>query len=207
MQTPQFPHARPRSMLGFPPAVLALALAGCATPTLPPNARTTTAGGVTLVDQIDFSYAKPAPADFGQLKLCALQVVSNDAVTLQDSAGSFVGRFTGIYYQTDHRQTAGGGATLKYVDDQRRTLIANGTVIAPPGGGFLSPLAIRFELKASTSANQVGLVFYKLEQSQQRTGFLANTGFSPVGVWSGSRADAVYMKLQEQAEAIKSCMQ
>jgi hypothetical protein len=190
-----------------PLALVAALLTGCAAPELPPNVTTTgPAGGAAYIDRIDFSYTRPTPADFAHLKLCVAQTVQNGEAVLHDSSGSFVGH-TGTYYRADSHQIAGGGQVFKYVDDAAATAIVDGMTVAPASGGAISGNYVRYELKATTGSNSVGLVFYNLTQAQQSTGMLANDGFSPVGVWAGSRADAIYAAIAQVANNIKGCVQ
>ena len=162
--------------------------------------------GEAYIDKVDFSYARTTSTDFGKLKLCIAENVQHNETNLHDSAGSFVGRYTGTYYQTDHRQVIGGGQVFKLVDDASAVLIATGVTIVPPSGMALSPEYVRYELKTSAKDKQVGLTFFSITRAQQNSGILSNNGFQSVGIWPGSRASDVYASLERIANKIKNCL-
>ena len=186
----------------------AMALAGCAGPTvqLPSNV-TLTHGSrdEAYIDRVDFSYRSPARHDFSKLKLCVAENVSNGSVSLRDSAGSFVGAASRTYYQANNVQAVQGDGVFKLVDDPSSTLIATGTVVSGESTAIVKDY-VRFELKASTSGENVGLDFYAITRAQQNTGSLANDGFAPVGVWFGSRAPDIYASIQKVADKLKGCI-
>lgn len=186
-----------------------LLLGACATPVaLPPHVSTRSTEAGAYLDRVDLSYASPSPQDFARLKLCVAETISNDSVGLKDAVGSFVG-VTGIYYQAQNQQTAGGGSVFKYIDDASRTAIVSGTVKAQSSILFTSEF-VRYQLKASTANSaqgaQVGLVFYAITRAQQSTGVLANDGFVPVGTIPGARPLEVVATLEAVAGRLRSCM-
>ncbi len=183
-------------------------LAGCATVPMPSNV-TTSPGNASgdYINSIDFTYQSSVPANFSKLKLCVAESVSNRAVQLTDSSGSFVGPATGHYYDNQHSQTVQGGGIFKYADASLSTLIATGTVDGGPAALGLTRDIIKYDLKASAQGPQVGLVFTNIARAQQSTGSSANNGFSPVGTWSGAGPKQVYAVLEGVANSIKSCLQ
>lgn len=189
-------------------AVLAIAMlvAGCASQVqLPANVATSNGGdGGSYMERADFSYRADSPPQFSRVKLCIAENLNNDAVTLRDSAGSFVGPATGRYYQPDNRQNIGGGAIFKYSDDAAATLIATGGISA--NTGLMVRDHIRFDLKASIAGPNVGLVLYNIRRAQENSGILANDGFKPVGVWPGARAPEVYAALEGVAFKVMNCI-
>lgn len=188
---------------------LALLFAGCAAPPvqLPNNvAMVRGSHGEAYIDKVDFSYRSQSPGTFAKLKLCVAENVSNNAVGLRDSAGSFVGAATRTYYQASNTQTIGGSGVFKYVDDSLSTLIANGTTVSGDNSAILSKDFVRFELKAGVSGNDVALVFYAITRAQQNTGSSVNDGFGPVGVWTGARAPDVYASIEGVAGKVKACL-
>lgn len=156
-----------------------------------------------MIEKVDQSFQTATPASFPKLKLCVAENVTNRAVTLNDSAGSFVGA-TGRYYQFNNSQSVGGGSVFKYADDSLATLIATGTTSF---NAALIGYVIRFDLKAAVDGNKVALVFSDISRAQQSTGFLRNDGFSPVAAVPGVRAPDVVAALEAVAAKIKSCLQ
>jgi hypothetical protein len=180
-------------------------LAACASPTLPSNA-ILTPGSTQYIDRIEFPSPRSATATFSKVKLCLAQNVQNDQATLRDSAGSFVGAYTRNYYQSNNVQTVGGGSVFKYVDDAAGTAILNGMTVVPPSGAILSADYVRFEVKAVAAPSSVNLTFYAITRAQQNTGSMSNSGFAPVGVWTGSRAEGVYNAVEQVATTVKTCI-
>jgi hypothetical protein len=190
-------------------AALIAVVVGCAAPPvqLPSNVAVTRgAHGEAYIDKVDFSYRSQNQRDFAKLKLCVAENVSNNAVGLRDSAGSFVGAASRTYYQTNNTQSVGGSGVFKYVDDSQSTLIANGTTVSGDNSAILSKDFVRFELKAGVSGNDVALMFYAITRAQQNTGSLANDGFGPVVVAWGARAPDVYASIEAVASKVKACL-
>lgn len=187
--------------------LLVTGLAGCATVPMPSNVTTKPRStGGDYINSIDFSYQSDAPASFNKLKLCVAENVSNGAVQLTDSSGSFVGPATGHYYRVQNSQTVQGNGIFKYTDESLATLIANGTVDGGPVALGLTRNIIKYDLKASAKSSQVGLVFTNITGAQESTGSLANDGFNPVGTWPGAHPDQTYEALEGIANGIKACL-
>ena len=56
-------------------------------------------GNSTYIEQIDKSFQVEKDLTFQKIKACSADVFVNDSVVLRDSSGSFVGVYTGNYYQ------------------------------------------------------------------------------------------------------------
>ena len=158
-------------------------------------------------DTVDFSYQAGQVVDFAKAKLCVAENVSNNAVSLQDSAGSFVGPATGTYYRDANSQTVQGGTVFKYIDDSTSTLIASGTADGGTSSLGLVHDLLKFDLKIVTAGEAVTIRFSNILRAQQNTGSLVNDGFQPVGTWKGSRFQHVYASLEGVAGKMRSCLQ
>lgn len=188
---------------------LCLFVAGCVTQPvqLPSNVSVVNGSqGASYVDKVDYSYRSQGKRDFAKLKLCVAENVSNNAVALRDSAGSFVGAATRTYYEVNNVRTVEGSGVFKYVDDSLSTLIANGTTVSGENSTTFIKDFVRFELKAGVSGNDVSLIFYSITRAQQSTGSLSNDGFGPVGVWTGARTSDVVASIEGVAGRIKGCL-
>lgn len=161
----------------------------------------------SYADTVDFSYQAVQAVDFAKAKLCVAENVTNDAVSLQDAAGSFVGPATGNYYRNSNSQTVQGGAVFKYVDDATSVLIATGTADAGTSSLGLVHDLLKFDLKVGTAGNTITVRFSNILRAQQNTGSLANDGFQPIGTWKGSRFQRAYESLEGLAGKIRQCMQ
>jgi hypothetical protein len=188
--------------------LLVPATALCAKWEVPANVTVRAEGKhASYMESVDFSYLPTAPIAFAQLKMCIAESVNNNAVTLSDSAGSFVGPATGIYYQNGNSQTVQGGGIFKYIDDSTSALIASGTTDGGPAALGLTRDIVKFDLKAATSEAGVTLKFGNITRAQQSTGSVANNGFGPVGMWRGAGAQRIYASLETVAGKIKNCPQ
>ncbi len=189
-------------------ALLFPTTAFCAKWAVPANVAVRAEGKhASYMDSVDFSYQPTAAVAFPQLKMCIAENVSNNAVTLSDNAGAFVGPATGTYYQPSHSQTVQGGGIFKYVDDSSSTMIATGTTDGGPAALGLTRDIVKFDLKAATSDAGITLKFGNITRAQQSTGSAANDGFGPVGMWRGAGAQRIYASLEALTNKIKSCLQ
>ena len=177
----------------------------CAKWQVPSNVATRDDG--KYMESVDFTYQASQPTEFAKLKMCIAENISNNAVSLQDSAGSFVGPATGTYYNNAKSQTVQGGGIFKYVDDSSSALIATGTADGGSTAFGLVRDIIKFDLKAATSSNIVTLKFSNITRAQQNTGSAANDGFNPVGMWRGAGAQRIYASVETIAGKVKACMQ
>lgn len=180
----------------------------CAKPVLPDNVTTRDANKrQSYLEAIDFSYQADREIAFAAAKLCVAETINNSAVTLSDSAGSFVGAATGTYYSNDKSRTVAGGSVFKYVDDTVTTLIANGTADGGPAAWGLTRDILKFDLKVATSGTGITLKFSNIVRAQQNTGSGVNIGFTPIGTWKGAKPLQVYNALEGIATKLKACMQ
>jgi hypothetical protein len=173
---------------------------------LPPNVTTRPiGGGNNVIDHIDYSFAATKPLDFAHAKLCIAENVTNPEIQLGDHAGSFVSGHS--YYQTSHSATAQGGDIFKYVDDGSRTLIAQGSISRQAGLGGMIGVAIRFELELAINDQAVSMKMLHIEAAQKNTGSMANDGFGPIGVWTGSMYKGDIQALDQFVGTIRSCLE
>lgn len=186
------------------------ALIGCSsTPIqLPSNVKTIPSGmgQSTYIDKVDHSFIPSKNVTFSNLKICAASTFVNDAVTLKDNAGSFVGAYTGRYYQQNNKQQVNGGDIFKLIDEQSSTLIATGNKKTKSQQGGLVIDFIKYDAKISLSNNHVQLQFQNIQAAQQSTGVLSNDGFRPIGTWAGARAPAAVETINNLAVDFKNCV-
>lgn len=184
-------------------------LGGCSsTPiSLPENISTTPTGmgQSTYIDKINHSFATANPASFEKLKLCAVETFSNESILLQDSAGSFVGAYTGNYYNRANSQQIQGGNIFKYEDKGSLTFVATGNTKTKPQQGGVIVDFVKYDAKVSIKNNTVELVFQNINAAQQNTGAASNSGYRQVGTWSGARAPGVISAIDTLAVKFKNC--
>lgn len=188
---------------------LLIGISGCASQvSLPNNASITTTDslGSAYIDKIDFSYISRGTHKFSKAKLCVAKNLTNNTVMLQDSSGSFVGAYTGRYYETNKTQSVTGGDIFKYSDDETSTLLAVGTTSFVGDALGIIKEFVKFEVELAIKDKNVTLIFSNITRAQQDTGTLGNNGFNPVGVWYGAKAPDVYASIELVANNIKTCI-
>ena len=185
-------------------------LVGCSSAPiqLPSNVKTIPSGmgQSTYIDKVDHSFIPSKNVTFSNLKICAASTFTNDGVTLKDSSGSFVGAYTGRYYQQNNKQQINGGDVFKLIDEQSNIFIATGNKKTRPQQGGLIVDFIKYDAKVALSNNHVQLQFQNIQAAQQSTGSSSNDGFRPVGTWAGARAPAAIETINNLAVSFKNCV-
>lgn len=190
--------------------VVGFSLVGCSsTPIALPGNVTTVPSGMgqsTYIDKVDHSFIPSKVVSFSNLKVCAASTFTNDSITLKDNAGSFVGAYTGRYYQQNNNQQISGGNVFKLIDEQSNTIITTGNKKTKPQHGGLIIDYIKYDAKISLNNNHIQLVFQNIQAAQQSTGTLSNDGFRSVGTWAGARAPAAIETIDGLAATFKNCL-
>lgn len=136
---------------------------------------------------------------------CLALTVSNNEYTLSDSSGSFVGAYSGKYYNIEKSRQVGGGQSLLYSDDT--SAIAKGST----DGTFTFGLApikkiITFKVEVNAAPGTKTITFTDIRSAQKSTGVVSNDGFNKAGAWPGAKPSLVYELLNKVADNIQSCM-
>lgn len=190
-------------MVKYVKLLILIVIIGCASKVqLPTNAVVNN----DQLDKVDFSFVTQNVADFSKLKLCVAKNLTNNTVNLEDAAGSFVGPYTGNYYQLKNKQYAFGGDVFKLVDERSSSIIADGITSYIGDSLGLIKQFVKFEVETSIKDKNLTLLFFNITRAQQNTGFLENSGFSPVTIWYGVGAPDVYKSLELVANNIKYCI-
>ncbi|WP_346839803.1 hypothetical protein [Microbulbifer sp. SAOS-129_SWC] len=189
--------------------VAILAFAGCASmnapdPAIPDNVTLTppAAYNQQFIDTVRFE--EPIEVHRSPAR-CVAEYVNNRAVTLSDSSSSFVGAFTGNYYQVNNSTESAGGQVLKYSDEKE--VVAQGretyttTLLGVPIGN-----AVEFKLLVELGEGVVRLKFSDVQHAQLDTGGAANSGFGPVGAWRGAGPVDAYHVMEGVANKVMGCI-
>lgn len=134
---------------------------------------------------------------------CVASAVQNESITLSDSAGSFVGAYTGTYYQANKSREAGGGTVIQHASADGSEVVARGVTRYKAG---LIERAVRFTLMTEVVGARVTYAFSNLEQAQTNTGYAANAGFHSIHARPGGGAGQVLESLKDVAAEIDQCM-
>ena len=188
---------------------LSILLAGCATnataPNIPSNVALSPPGAYNeqYIESVKFDLGT-SHQQSSQAKCLAL-VVNNNEQTLTDSSNSFVGAYTGNYYNIEKSRQAGGGQSLLYSDET--SAIAKGNTKGTFTFGLV-PITkiVAFKVEVNTKPESRFIKFTDVQTAQESTGAANNTGFSKAGAWSGAEPVFVYNLLDKVSDDIKSCM-
>lgn len=197
-------------MKKYLPLMVISSLVGCSSApiALPKNVSTvpTGTGQSTYIDKIDHSFSTSKSISFSNIKVCAASVFTNDSVSLKDAAGSFVGAYSGQYYEKSNSQQISAGNVFKLIDEQSNTIIVTGNMKTKPQQGGLIVDYIKYDAKISLINSNVQLVFQNIQAAQQNTGGSSNNGFRSIGTWSGARAPAAIETIDNLATSFKNCL-
>jgi hypothetical protein len=158
---------------------------------------------------IDGNYLKSfevigsGPAAPGKVAMCAAGAVRNDPVSLSDSSRTFVGAYTGNYYQAGSNREVGGGSALQYVAPDESSIVAKGET------GYTSAMvsrSVRYTVTIKSSGPERKYLFAGIQQAQLDTGSMVNAGYSPVHVMMGGGSEDVAQSLSAVADEIETCI-
>lgn len=192
----------------------ALLLTGCAS-TQSIDGSFATLPGVTLSsDSSSNQFFESARFDYDSssvsgdtLEYCIASTVENRGVSLTGETASYISPFTGIRYSNESTRETGAGQVIAFVSDDKSEVVANGTTNYRATFG-MAPIerAVQYRLSARGSESGLSLIFDSLRQAQLNTGVSANTGYHPIGAWSGAGASHAYDSLRSVAKDIQGCM-
>ncbi|GEM_PF-2745791 len=187
------------------PCLLAIATAGCAGN-----------GRMHALSAYDAEFAPYASSEAvtavqfhrdgrgGDIPACVAETVSNQGETLADSSGSFVGAYTGNYYNVQRSSQSAGGSVLEHVAQDGKSVVASGS--ARYSAGALVARSVRFKLSLKQSDSGRTYRYSNLGQAQLDTGAAANKGYAPIGSWSGANPDIALASLSTITDQIERCL-
>ncbi len=137
---------------------------------------------------------------------CVSLNVDNSEVTLSDTSSSFVGPYSGYYYDVERSRTESGGATLQHSDTATGIVVAKG--VSEYTSGSLIPVghAVRYKLLVAPLEDKTVVQFKDIEQAQKSTGIIRNDGFKPLGSWKGTTVMEAYDAMKRQANEVLDCI-
>lgn len=147
--------------------------------------------------------------DFDQdgLVRCILQSLINDETTLSDSANSFVGVYSGNYYDVKKSHSVSGGEIIKYLMEDSVGVIAEAKTRYSTTFG-ISPItrAVKYSLLIEKSDKHVNFEATNIMQAQLDSGALSNVGFYKVGSWDGANPDMVIEAINADINKVYRCL-
>lgn len=171
------------------------------------------------VAKVLFEFPAPSVDDFTDRAIrCGLSNLTVRGFVATDAASTWVGPATGTVYSSGTRRLVEGGDVVQRVsvEENRVTLKGReayksfdfgivGAIADPTGESYKSQLGFSVDIVLTGDTYQ--MVFMDLMRAQQSTGYLENNGFSPIGVWEGSRADEIVPVIEAVASRLNNCIQ
>ena len=187
------------------PSIAVVALVGCAGQTRMPalsayDAKFAPYSSSEAVNAVQFH----RDGRGGDIPACVAETVSNQGETLADSSGSFVGAYTGTYYNIQRSSQSSGGSVIEYVAPDGKSVVASGSTRY--SAGALVVRSVRFKLSVKQSGAGRTYRYSNLGQAQLDTGAAANNGYAPIGSWSGANPDIALASLSNITDQIERCL-
>lgn len=194
-------------------AIAAALTVGCASVT--PSRGLSAYPGVKL-EPADYGAQHVAGVDFTRPKhgksgrdisFCVAQFVSNRSVSITDQSRSFVGQYTGNYYQINSGQTVAGGEVISHASADGAAVVANGSEgYRVTSLGMPVERVIRFKLTAEPTSSGYRYRFSELEAAQLSTGAVQNTGFSLLYAHEAAQPEPALQALERLTQKIDDCL-
>lgn len=150
-----------------------------------------------------FEVVKSGSVAPGKMSMCIASTIKNDPVSLSDSSRSFVGAYTGTYYQVGSNREVGGGSVIQYAAPDESSVVAKGET------GYTSAMvsrSVRYTVTIQNLGADRKYLFSGIQQAQLSTGSMANTGYSPVHVMMGGGSESVAQSLVAVTDEIEACI-
>ncbi|MBM1145642.1 hypothetical protein GN155_017800 [Alcanivorax sp. ZXX171] len=200
------------------PAVFAvLMLSGCAS-TPPAPSDLGNRDGVELVERergarlfksAEFALPGSVP-DKAVLGLCLAKNVRVDSVRLSDSSKSFIGAYSGRYYNIGNSYQAQGEESTKFIAEDGSGAVARGQFKYSFVVRGLLPVSIvnvvRYTLEVSQTPEVNRYVFSDITAAQTETGNMPNTGFTPVYDIGLLHPEIAHDRMAAVASALNTCL-
>lgn len=181
--------------------IAAVTLAGCAV-----NKQTLNQYGDTQLDGNvlkSLTITHDEPANLGKLPFCVASTVTNESVMVSDSAGSFVGAYTGKYYQAHNSKETGGGSVMQFVSQDGSEVVARGTTRY---WAAMIERAVRFTVSIKDDGVSRTYRFTGVEVAQINSGSWPNSGFSRAAMNPGTGGGHALKNMRQIADDIDTCL-
>lgn len=153
----------------------------------------------------NFTMNSSTNKSLSDINVCLLQNIENEDINLSDTSKSFIGPYSGNYYNVTSRSKSLGGSVQQYSDD--KTIIVKGVT------KYLNPQTwvpitnyVRYTLTVQKDKESLAFTFNNIRQAQSETGYLPNNGFGTVGNWEGANPSIMLKALEGEVLKINSCL-
>jgi len=138
---------------------------------------------------------------------CLATHINNSSVQLSDASRSFVGAYTGNYYNIQSSRSEGAEAPIRLIPaDGSEAVVRGQTSYNFTMGLAAITRVVRFTLNIKQTADVNRYSFGSIEMAQTNTGVLANAGFGPFYDVASSYPEKAYDGLSGLADTINSCL-
>ncbi|CAH3512788.1 TPA: hypothetical protein RQ363_005360 [Klebsiella oxytoca] len=190
-----------------------LLLSGCAAMDNSKDTRLNSLSGITYENNGKYetikTYVKNREGKLNKdrVKLCIARNITNNSIQLKDSSASFVGAYTGNYYNIEKSTVTQGGEVINTAASSSDVIISNGTVSYQYDAGLVMvERVVKFTMDITPAQSGVKYTFSNLQQAQTETGVVSNNGFSPIGVWKAAGGYQAINALDNISFEINKCM-
>lgn len=160
---------------------------------------THTQGGSEVIDK--YTVIKALPNGSNSIATCAALEITNKSVSLSDGSKSFIGAYSGNYYNIGNNISVAGGETIQHAD--QNSVVVTG--IGQYSTTFVNRY-VRYTALIKKDGNDIRYVFNRIEQAQQDTGAISNPGFYEVGTWNMADPDKVLAFLDSEVDKVQKCL-
>ena len=134
---------------------------------------------------------------------CVVRNIKFEAFQARDSARSFVGPYTGRYYQLgDTSVYDGDNDVIAFVSSTKPLVVGRGRESV----GGITGRIIQYTVAVSASDSEVSIAFEDIKQAHQNTGTARNDGFNNLYQSWGSGYKKAYEGLDGVAAELARCM-
>lgn len=143
------------------------------------------------------------PANFDKLPFCVASTVTNESIMVSDSAGSFVGAYTGNHYQYNRSQEVGGGNVIQFISKDGNSVVARGTTRYWAG---MIERAVRFTVSIKDDGLSRSYRFTGVEVAQISSGSWPNSGYMKAAMNLGTGGAHALGNMKKIANDIDVCL-
>lgn len=138
---------------------------------------------------------------------CLATHVNNSSVQLSDSSRSFVGSYTGNYYNINSSRSESAEQPVRFISANGSEAVVRGQTSYTYTYGLAAiTRVVRFTLNIKQSPTVNRYTFGNIEAAQTNTGVVANTGFSPFYDVASLYPERAYDGLSKLTEIINGCL-
>lgn len=139
--------------------------------------------------------------------VCLATHIHNSSVQLSDSSRSFVGSYTGNYYNINSSRSEAAEQPVRFISANGSDAVVRGQTSYTYTYGLAAiTRVVRFTLNIKQSAKENRYSFSNIEAAQTSTGILPNNGFTQFYDMAVLYPERAYDGLSNLTEVINGCL-